>query len=222
MTENCNFSSNKNYFGMVRSKYILGYIFNNIPIVQRLNAIRYNKNFQKKLNIDIKDYIREYLKIGIELVPEENKYGKFLNIKYKKYCHIFFNNNIEEIKRVYITTKDEIKKIKIFIDYEIKSLNELFKGCVCIKSINFFRFNRTNIEIMSGMFLGCCNLRKINCSKFHTDNVTDMGRMFEGCSALEQINLDKFSTSNVTDMRRMFYNCISLNKILNISRLNTI
>ena len=53
------------------------------------------------------------------------------------YFHIYFNNNKEEIKRNYIDEDEEIKIIKIIIDYQVKSLKELFSYCEYIKSINF-------------------------------------------------------------------------------------
>ena len=54
----------------------------------------------------------------------------------EQYYHIYFNNNKEEIKRNYIN-KDEIKIIKIIIDYKIESLEKLFGDCECIESMKF-------------------------------------------------------------------------------------
>ena len=45
-----------------------------------LNIIRYNKSLQSILEKNINDYIKEYLKIKIEIFPIENKYGKCINI----------------------------------------------------------------------------------------------------------------------------------------------
>ena len=64
----------------------------------------------KIININIndyKEYSEKYSSIEIELKPVNNKYGKFNNSKRKdeKYYHIYFNNNIEEIKRNYIIIK---------------------------------------------------------------------------------------------------------------------
>ena len=42
------------------------------------------------------------------------------------YYHIYFNNNKAEIKRNYLEEKDQIKTIKIIIDYQVKSLEDLF------------------------------------------------------------------------------------------------
>ena len=72
-----------------------------------------------------------------------------------KYYHIYLDDSKNEIKRNYITKKDKFSKIKIIIDYEIKSLIELFKDCPFIYSINFIKFNRRDITNINNMFSGC-------------------------------------------------------------------
>ena len=44
---------------------------------------------------------------------------------------------MEEIRRDYITEEDNATKIKIVIDYEIKTLFGLFNNIIFIKKINF-------------------------------------------------------------------------------------
>ena len=71
----------------IRSKYIIIKIFDNLEGNKLLNIINYNKKYQKLMNKKLIDYKREYSKIEIEIIPEENKYGKFINIS-KKMNHI--------------------------------------------------------------------------------------------------------------------------------------
>ena len=40
----------------------------------------------------------------------------------------------------YIDEEDKVTKIKIIIDYQVKSFKELFYDCKCIESINFKNF----------------------------------------------------------------------------------
>ena len=79
-----------------------------------------------------------------------------------------------------------MKKIKIIIDYQVKSFNKLFFKCYCIESINFKKFYRNNIIDMSWMFNGCSSLKELNLTNFNTNNVTDMGEMFCGCKSLKE------------------------------------
>ena len=129
--------------------------------------------------------------------------------------------NLKEIKNKYEINKiDKVTKIKIIIDYQIKSFKELFSDCYCIESINFKKFYRNNITDMSYMFYGCSSLKELNLNNFNTNNVTDMRNMFNGCSSLKELNLNNFNTNNVTNMSYMFYGCSSL-KELNLNNFNT-
>ena len=220
-----NIKNLKNEFENVRSKYILQKILEILPKKRTLAIVKYNKKLQEKLNLNINDY-KEYSEsfssIEIEIIPANNSYGKFININYysDKY-HIYFNNNRkEEIKRNQLNWNENVSKINIIIDYAVKSLDELFYNCYNVKSINFKRFYRNNIENMSRMFYNCTSLQEINLLNCNTINVTDMSNMFYNCSSLKQLDLSDFNTRNVTNMRSMFANCSLLEKI-NISNFNT-
>ena len=69
-------------------------------------------------------------------------------------------------------------KIRIIIDYQIKSFKNLFKYCKCIEYINFIKFNRNNITNMSSMFNECSLLKELNITNFNTNNVINMRYMF--------------------------------------------
>ena len=211
----------------IRSKYILLLILSNLMKKKSLDIIKYNNNIKERVNISIKDY-KEYLEIyspiEIELEPVDNEYGKFINInkENEKYFHIYFNNKKEEIKRNFLKKNELIyNKIKIIIDYQVKSFEELFYNCECIKYINFKKFYRNNIDNMGYMFDGCFSLREINLSNFNTSNVTNMKFMFGGCTSLKEINLSNFNTDKVTNMEGMFNACFSLKKFIFLKKLNT-
>ena len=221
-------SHNKLYLNIlfnIKNEYILKQILDNINKRMLFQIIKENKNIQKKLNVNIDDYkacSKIYSSIEIEIVPVDNSSGKFININKGKepFYHIYFNNDKIE-KNIYsIEKEDKIKKIKIIIDYQIISFNNLFKGCKCIESISFKKFIRNNINSMRLMFSSCTSLKKINFSNFNTDNVTDMNSMFKNCSSLKELNLSNFNTNNVTDMSFMFSGCSSLEE-LDISSFNT-
>ena len=100
----------------VKNMNILKKIFNLLTQKKSLKIITYNKNIQKRLNKDINDY-KEYLRIEIDLIPKAGIYGKFINVeKIEPYYHIYFNDDIKEIKENTIPFF-EVTKIKIKIDY---------------------------------------------------------------------------------------------------------
>ena len=119
--------------------------------------MKYNKELQKRLNLNINDYKKYaelYSSIEIELKLVDDKYGKFINIpnEEKEYYHIYFDNSNEEIKRNYLKDNEKVKMIKIIINYQVKSLENLFYNCKCINSIFFKKFYRNNIIDMEDMF----------------------------------------------------------------------
>ena len=210
-----------NFLIKIKSKFILKQIFDNLKEKRLLEIIRYNKNIQNKLNKDIKDFKKEYYKIEIEIIPNKNQYGKFIRLpkRYEPYYHIYFNDGNEETKRKTLNGEN-ISKIRVILDYKIKSLRKLFRKCKYIKKITFTKFKRKNIINMSKMFQGCSSLEFLDISNFNTDNVKNMSEMFYDCSLLKEIKILNFKTNNVTDMHKMFYNCSSLIE-LNLSNFNT-
>ena len=217
-------SNNKNdKLVKIKSKYIVMKIFENLKEIRLLNIVHYNKKYQQLMKKKLKDYINEYLKIVIEIIPKENIFDKFINLSNKskrENIHIYFNDSIKEINREKINKDDKVTKIKIIINHKVKSLSKLFYKCKSIKRITFIKFNRNDIQNMSNMFFECLSLEKINLSNFNTNNVINMNSMFGYCSSLKELNLSNFNTNKVKNMSYMFYKCSSLEK-LNLSNFNT-
>ena len=207
---NKNNTNGFNLLSKIKSKYILNQIFENTG-KKKLRIIKYNKNLQNRLNISIKDYIEEYQKIEIEVIPKYNN-GIFINFSElnksdKSHFHIYFNEDKKEMKRNYFNYKDKVKKIKIIVDYEIKSFRGLFDECKCIQKIKFNCFYRNDITNMCRMFYDCSNLEELDLSNFNTDNVTNMSNMFGWCSSLKILKISNFNTDNVRYMDHLFYGC---------------
>ena len=138
----------------IKSDYFLRKLYDNMPKKKKLEIVKYNKKIQNRINLSVKDY-KEYSEtftpIEIEIIPVEDKCGKFININKNDelYYHIYFNDNKKEIKNKYkINKKDKVTKIKIIIDYQVKSFKKLFNLCKCIESINFKKFYRNNVKYL--------------------------------------------------------------------------
>ena len=176
-------------FESLKSDYFLQKLYDNMTKKKKLEIVKYNKKVQNRLDLGVKDYkeySETYSSIEIEIIPTNyNLYRIFININEndKLYYHIYFNDNKKEIKNKYkIDEQDKITKIKIIIDYQVKSFKELFYWCKCIESINFKKFYRNNITDMSYMFYECSSLKELNLNNFNTINVTDMRAMFCKCN----------------------------------------
>ena len=89
-----------------------------------------------------------------------------------------------------------------------------FFGLENLKSITGIDYlNTSKVRKMNEMFRGCSSLESIDLSNFNTENVVDMSRMFNDCSSLVELNLVAFDTRNVLDMRYMFAGCSNLTTI---------
>ncbi len=65
----------------IKSKLVLQKILNNLEKKKLYEIIKYNKNIQNKINININNY-KEYSDlIEIEIKSVNNEYGKFINYK---------------------------------------------------------------------------------------------------------------------------------------------
>ena len=224
----------------IKSNFILKKVIDHLPRHKLLKLINHSKKVQNRLNKNINDYKNEFYKIIIEIIPLEYSKGKILysTKQNRSHYHIYLNDDKVETKRKNITKAEKINKIILEIDYDIKSLKDLFRERLYIKKINFIKFNRDDITDMSFMFYGCEFLEEINFSKnmsfmfygcewlhtinlssFNTSKVTNMSSMFNNCRRLNELNLSNFETPKVIDMTRMFSKCCSL-RSLDISNFN--
>ena len=212
--EKLNIIKSENKFIKIKSDFFIQKLFDNMQKKVSLEIVKININIQKRLNINInnyKEYFEKFTPIELEIIPAQDEYGAFIKIKEedKNYFHIYFNNNKKEIHKTKLNKEDNVSKINIIIDYQIKSFFNLFSYCKCIESINFKKFHRNDITNMSGMFRGCVLLKELNLSNFNTNNVTNMSCMFGGCTSLKEINLSSFNTNKVTNMDDIFSGCSS-------------
>ena len=205
----------------IKSKYVLRIIFNNINFRRELKTIKYNKKLINLLEKSIDDF-KNFFQIEIEIIPNKDAEGPFVNINrfQKNFFHIYFNNDRFESKCYKIEKSKKIKKIYIKIDNQNITFKGLFKEIKSIKKINIIKCNRKDFINLSYMFDNCKSLKELNIANFNTNNVINMEYMFNGCESLEELNLNNFNTKNVTNMRSMFNGCKSL-KELNIANFNT-
>ena len=87
-----------------------------------------------------------------------------------------------------------------------------FMDCTSLTTINGIEnLNTEDVTDMENMFRNCSSLITLDLSGFNTANVKYMTRMFLGCSKLTRIYVsDQFTTSAVTKSDYMFSSCKSL------------
>ena len=147
----------------IKSNAIMKTIFLNVNELVILKLMKNNKKIKSIVNIQKSNY-EDYFQIEIEITPEKNKLGKFVNIpeNWRNLFHIYLNNNDKQTNISEIHNTNEINSIKIKIDISNNnSLSGLFRNIRCIKEIIIKKLNRKNINDMSYMFAGCSSLKKL-------------------------------------------------------------
>ena len=107
----------KDELNNIKSDYFLQKLFAYLSRKKSLEIFKYNKNIQKRLNINInnyKEYSEIYSSIEIELIPIENSEGEFINIPEdeEEYYHIYFNESKDEIKKNELIQHDKVSKLQ--------------------------------------------------------------------------------------------------------------
>ena len=121
-----------------------------------------------------------------------------------------FKDFIEEI----IKKKDGIVEIILRETKTIRNMdNMFFNNGFRFISINFEKWDVSNVTSMKKMFFGCsCNNIK-GISNWNTSNVTNMSYMFFKCKNIPDIS--NWDTSKVLDMSYMFSECENIPDISN-------
>ena len=104
--------------------------------------------------------------------------------------------------------------LQYFNTVKVTSMYCMFMGCSSLASLDLGSFSTSAVTHMEYMFYGCINLTTINLAGFNTLNVTSMLDMFSNCNKLTTLDLSNFNTSKVTDMAGMFSGCSALTTIL--------
>ena len=148
--------------------------------------------------------------------------GIFYGYKHKP-DEVFLNNNKDNnynSKNSISLNQEGENKIEVVWNNKLTTLEEMFKECKSIVSLDLSKLITSNVTSMRSMFNGCSSLVSLDLSSFITSNVNDMANMFRGCSSLESLDLSNFITSKVQRMEYMFGFCSSLVS-LDISNFNT-
>ena len=104
---------------------------------------------------------------------------------------------------------------------KVTDMSYMFANCkTYLTSLDLSNFKTGNVKSMSGMFYNCYFMTSLDISGFDTRNVEYMNYMFYNCNYLSSLDVSSFDTRNVTDMMRMFNNCASLTT-LDLSNFDT-
>ena len=191
------------------------------PIINLLNK-KMNNNIISKNYINDSNIIHKQNEVKI-IIEVENPFfflfgEEFVNNNKDK-CEIIINgkngfklNTCWGNKNgIYFEDIDEIfkknnNKAEIILreTKTIRNMDNMFFFNLCnLISINFEKWDVSNVTSMKNMFWRCYNIKGI--SNWNTSNVTNMSYMFHECKKIPDIS--KWNTSKVLDMSYMFQEC---------------
>ena len=107
----------------------------------------------------------------------------------------------------------EIKKAVVDLPNPIDDCARMFEGCCYLESIEFIRFDTSNVTSMYSMFSGCHALTKLDLNNWNVINVKYMEYLFSGCTKLTELDINNWNVSNVVSMSGMFNGCNSLTEL---------
>lgn len=169
---------------------------NNLTIDEIINEIKILEdaiNKYKKIKINKEDKQIEIDGYVIKLQPLETTIVPKLVLKNTKY----------KMSELYPNTYQTMNSFVADIDVSACTvLDEMFKDCLNISSLDLSKLKTSHIVSMKAMFLEMVELTSLNVD-FDVSNCRDMSFMFSQTS-LETLNLFNFNTENVETMQSMF------------------
>ena len=200
-------------------KFICNKVFKNICY--------YNKNINNKL------YSKIFKFRKLQSVDKDNSitviaYGtngqtvQIISNRVTKTDYAYLNNDNENLGSIYMLTltQDGENKITMKWNTNFNSIQEMFKNCVSLISIDLSNLITSEIRYCRSLFQNCISLKYINLTNFDTLQVTNMNYLFYSCSSLISIDFTNFTVPRNTYLEYMFYGCNSL-ICLDLSIFNT-
>lgn len=114
--------------------------------------------------------------------------------------------------------------VSVEVDYYVygsESLNNLFAGCINLKTVDLPGNLGYRVATMANMFAGCSKLTSVNIDSPFGDGTVDMQSMFAGCSKLASIGLPSGFGTSAENVSFMFEGCTNLSEISFSSQSST-
>lgn len=89
---------------------------------------------------------------------------------------------------------------------KVTNMTGTFQRCAKIQNL-VFTSDITEVETLNNLFKGCTNLKSIDMSAWSGGKIQTMANMFEDCSALSELQMDNLNTSTVTSFAYTFAGC---------------
>ena len=211
--------------------------YENIQMSKKLDSFK----ITKYINSQLKEKIKNHLKIQIDLFDKPNRmemiyenktleskialFGEEFAKKNKKNCILVINDEIKDFNTTYNIDikKENLIKVELFEDNIITNMSSLFNNCISLTYIDISDWDMKNVINMSQMFRTCQFLSSIiSTTNWDMGNCLDISDIFFECNHLKTLpDISKWNTKNVKNMKNLFKGCKELTSIPDISNWDT-
>ena len=216
---------------MIRGEYIKKNILSYFDMIKQMQVLRYNKKYQKLLNLEKNDYVFLYL-INTIIKVQNRKMNNKLKNKilfnltdcFDKYDNCFFYIKYKDTnKYINIITKNCKEyaisyNLKLFLYYKDDSLIKKIRSnsvTSYYRNYIFFFYN----EYVKDEYINLSNLFNDDEDLCYFTVLKNQSKyrstfnMFYNCFNLEKVNLKLLNTENLINVSCMFRHCIKLKDI---------
>ena len=236
----------------MRSMFYNCHSLSSIPIYSfnRSNYINMSRLFYNCYNLQSIEYFENFY-----ISDTREMFYNCSTLEYVNFRPYLVYNNINMTKMFHNCIN--IKSIIFYLSYyrycsscynyyyfKPNDLHAMFYNCTNLTTLNFWRFDVSNVQDMSymlyncknlinmfslsvtitkstrGMFQNCESFTNLNLNNFYSTYLETTWDMFKGCSGLKSLYLSNFRTIKVTDMESMFEGCSNLTS-LNLNSFQT-
>jgi len=174
---------------------------------------KYKTTFKNELIYFTKSIYISRMKINETIIKNPTYYYTFENpgehIVYIKLSDTnVFSHLFTDIRKVI-----SIKFLEISKSAYITLMNDCFRGCINLISIDMTNLNLKSNRCFMNFFMGDVNLKEVKFPKESFGNIYWFYRMFYGCKSLTSIDMSFVSNSKGGTFYEMFYECTSLESI---------
>ena len=92
--------------------------------------------------------------------------------------------------------------------------NEDNKNLICHEIFDFTWLSGGKPTTLNNLFKSCSSLESVDLSPLNTENVYDICSTFAQCLSLKEINLKQIHTEKISNLRDAFWDCRSLTNLI--------
>lgn len=104
----------------------------------------------------------------------------------------------------------------------VTSFADLFRNCICLKSLNLSSWNTSSLTSIREIFRGCTSLISLDVIGWDTKKLNIAQGAFFGCQKLVSLDLSGWDASNIKNLDYVFHSCYLLRSLIGNKNLQDV